>query len=349
MHMFLSIFSSHFETPTAMTQPGRKLFSRLPLLIIAMLTVVLLGGCSSNDDKGEKPETSEDLIYKAAQRNLNAHQWKIAIDNLQLLEENFPFGQYAEQAQLELIYAYHESYDPEAALAAADRFIRLHPQHRNVDYAYYMKGLSTFPEGNSILNRFVPTDITNKDTSNAKESFGHFAQLLARFPGSPYAADAEKRMIYLRNLLARYEIHVANYYFKRGAYLAATNRGRYVVENFQKTPAVPDALAVMIQGYHLMDMPELAENSLKVLRSNYPNYPALKSNGEFNYSFNIGDEAPSWINRLTFGLFDKAEPPGFDSRKLYNSLYREENVQSEDVDLNPNKRSWLSILTFGLL
>ncbi len=342
MHSFLPSNSCQASVATQ----GKRFIT---LLTSVALALTLLAGCSSKDDKEQK-ETSEDLVYKAAQRSLGAHQWQLAIENLQLLEENFPFGQYAEQAQLELIYAYYESYDREAAIAAADRFIRLHPQHRNVDYAYYMKGLSTFPEGNSLLNRFVPTDITSKDTTNAKESFGHFSQLLARFPESQYAVDAKKRMVYLRNLLARYEIHVANYYFKRGAYLAATNRGRYVVENFQKTPAVPDALAVMIQGYHLMDMPELAADSLKVLRTNYPSYPALKANGEFDYTFNIGDEKPSWVNRLTFGLFDKKEPPGFDSRELYNSLYRGRNQKdAKDVDLNPEKRSWLNILTFGLL
>src|SRR5690606_2141674 len=129
----------------------------------------------------------------------------------------FPFGTYAEQAQLELIYAYYMSNDPDAAIATANRFIRLHPQHRNADYAYYMMGLSAFTKDKGMFERVLPTDLTMRDPGAARESLANFAQLLNRYPDSPYAADAKKRMLYLRNLLARYEIHVANYYFKRGA------------------------------------------------------------------------------------------------------------------------------------
>src|SRR5690606_35348368 len=194
----------------------------------------------------QQPElTSEAELYEAAQKHISRSRWDLAIRNLQLLEEHFPFGRYAEQGQLELIYAYYSDGKPDLATTSADRFIRLHPQHRNVDYAYYMKGLAAYSKDENFLARIMPLDQTQRDPGAARESLAYFNQLLTRFPDSPYAADAKKRMIYLRNRLARAEIHVANYYFRRGAYIAATNRGQYVLKNFQETPAIPDALAVI--------------------------------------------------------------------------------------------------------
>ena len=322
----------------------RSMLSVFSLGIIA--ASLLLGACSSNEPR-QPQGLSEQDFYAAAQKQLRSSQWEFAIQNLQALEENFPFGAYAEQAQLELIYAYYKNFEHEAASAAADRFIRLHPQHRNVDYAYYMKGLASFTEGNSLFERFVPTDLTQRDPGLARESFAHFSQLLARFPNSPYAPDAKKRMIYLRNLLARYEIHVANYYFRRGAYVAATNRSRFVVENFQQTPAVPDALAVMAQGYYLLGMQDLSDGTVQVLRSNYPNHPALED-GKFNYEYGAVATGESWISKITFGLFDKREPPGFDTRELYNPEFRQSPVNLDDTAQDKGG-SWLKWVTFGLV
>ena len=288
---------------------------------ILLLSLGLLSGCALFGDEDEGPEFDyESEWYEAAQENLHSEQWDFAIQKLQALEEQFPFGTYAEQAQLELIYAYYMTHEAESATAAANRFIRLHPQHRNVDYAYYMKGLASFTEGKGLFERYLPTDLTMRDPGAARESFAHFAQLLARYPNSSYAPDAQKRMLYLRNLLARYEIHVANYYFKRGTYVAAVNRGRYVVENFPQTPAIPDALAVMVQGYHFLSMPEQSDKSLQTLRLNYPDYPALKKDGSFDYELSAYADR-SWINTLTLGIFDKREPPGFDTRRTYNTEY----------------------------
>ncbi|NIB40237.1 outer membrane protein assembly factor BamD [Pseudomaricurvus alkylphenolicus] len=318
------------------------------LLMIAA-SLFLLAACSSQEEQGPSYTTEKDF-YEAAQRQLKSRQWELAIENLQALEANFPFGTYAEQAQLELIYAYYRNFEHEASSAAADRFIRLHPQHRNVDYAYYMKGLASFTEGSGMFERFLPTDLTQRDPGSARQSFAYFSQLLARYPKSQYAPDARKRMIYLRNLLARYEIHVANYYLKRGAYVAAANRGRYVVENFQQTPAVPDALAVMVQSYDLLEMKELGDNALKTLASNYPNHPALES-GEFDYQYRSRLGERSWVSYATFGLFDKKEPPGFDSRELYNPEYlnRDINDPIESDQVADKERSWLNWITFGLV
>lgn len=313
-------------TPTAQPSRLHRLFKSLVTAGLMVAIIAVLPGCSwfGGKDAGAAPENTEKLLYNAAQRQLRGSQWQAAISTLQLLEENFPFGKYAEQAQLELIYAYFKNYDTEAAIASADRFIRLHPQHRQVDYAYYMKGLATFEGSRNAFQRFLPTDLTRRDPGLARESFSHFAQLLSRFPNSAYAADAQKRMIYLRNLLARYEIHVANYYFKRGAYVAAAMRGRYVVENFQKTPAVPDGLAVMVQAYHLLGKDELAEANLAVLRDNFPEHPALRE-GEFRFAQTSEDKQRSLLNRLTLGFFERPQAPNFDSRETYNSLYIDED------------------------
>lgn len=283
-------------------------------IILALCLALTLAACSNTPDRGDQPaESSEKEIYDAAQRFLDSGNYDLAVKNLQLLESRFPFGPYAEQAQLEIIYAHYRARETEAAIAAADRFIRLHPQHPNVDYAYYMRGLANYTEGEGLLERFIPTDMTQRDPGSAIQAFDDFRQLLQRFPNSNYAPDAKARMIFLRNRLARYEINVANYYFKRKAYLAAANRGRYVIENLPGSEAVPDALAVMVQAYRLMDMNDLAEQSLQVLRTNYPRHPSLDENG--NFISVVGQESErSAVNKASFGLFDRYEPPKFDNR-----------------------------------
>ena len=319
----------------------------LPLLSLGL--IVCLAGCSSNDEK--KDETAgftERQFYEVIERNVRSHNWEQAIQNLQALEAQFPFGVYAEQAQLELIHAYYRSRDYQAAIAAADRFIDLQPQHPQIDYAFYIKGLASYSESRSVLGGYLPVDGTKRDPGAARESFAAFNQLLNRYPNSQYAADARKRMIHLRNHLARYEIHVANYNFRRGAYLAAVNRGRYVVENYPKTPAMADALAVMAQGYYLLGQQDLANSSVQVLASNYPQHPAFDKNGQFDFSRDVSGEKRSWLNRLTFGLADNPEPPGYDSRELYNPVFKPENRNKRKSGEEGEKRSWLNRLTFGL-
>jgi outer membrane protein assembly factor BamD len=283
--------------------------------ILILLFGLALFGCSSNEELPDvAADASEQQIYDDAQRYLRGDNYDLAVKSLELLESRYPFGRYAEQAQLELIYAHYNAYEHEAAVEAADRFIRLHPQHPNVDYAYYMKGLAAYSADEDIFTRFLPTDPTQRDTSQARTAFAEFSQLLARYPDSPYAADAEARMVSLRNQLARHEIIVANYYIRRGAYMAAVNRGRFVVENFQRTPAVADGLAIMAQGYILLGMNDLAEESIRVLAANYPDYPALDENGQFITDFTVDGVQRSWMNKASLGLFDAPQPPQFDHR-----------------------------------
>ena len=324
-------------------------------LMLLILSLSLTTGCSwlGWGDEEQIEEDSAGLtekdFYERIQSSLNASNWTVAISNLQLLESQFPFGKYAEQGQLELIYAQYKSGDYESSIASADRFIRLHPQHPNVDYAFYVKGLSEISQTGGFFDSFLPTDSSMRDIGEARGAFTTLTELLSRFPESPYAADARKRLVSLRNRLARAEIHVANYYFTRGAYLAAANRGRFVVENFQQSPAVPDGLAVMAQAYYLLEMKELADNSVEVLVANYPEHPSLDSNGQFDFERRLLADQDSWLDKLSFGVLKRIKPPSFDSRSVYDKVTREAELGEGDQSQQDNKRSIWSLLTFGLL
>jgi outer membrane protein assembly factor BamD len=272
--------------------------------ILSILCLLFLSACSS--DKAEQDEddinATELEYYKLSQSALKSGNYQTAVQRLQFLEARFPFGRYAEQAQLEIIYAYYKSAQSESARAAADRFIRLHPQHPNVDYAYYLRGMASFDEDTNFLEKFIPMNASTRDPGAARDSFNDFSQLIKRFPSSQYAPDSQRRMIYLRNLLAEYELNVARYYIYRGAYIAAANRGRYVFENFQETPSVPDALAIMVEAYNLLHMDALANETLMVLSENFPKHKSLSGSGQLNQSQSVKGNERSWINIISFGL-----------------------------------------------
>lgn len=331
------------------------------LLLIAILA--LTAACSSKEVVDEN--LSETELYQQAQADLDSKSYTSAISKLKALESRYPFGRYAEQAQLELIYAYYKNVEPEAAKAAAERFIRLHPQHPSVDYAYYLKGLASFDQDRGLLARFLPLDMTKRDPGAARDSFNEFAQLTSRYPSSRYAPDAKARMIYLRNLLAAYEIHVAHYYLKRQAYVAAANRGRYVVENFQETPSVGDGLAVMVEAYQRLGLNDLAATSLETLKLNYPDHPNLED-GQFVPREEEADNR-SWLAKATLGLIesDTPLPPGQtrasqdvirqyeDAEEQIPDELKPENQDEAREDVreaegNDDDRSWWSYMTFGL-
>lgn len=274
----------------------------MPKFNYILLASVFFFLSACNSDKTDDIESTELAYYESAQSSLRSNNYANAVSKLQFLEARFPFGRYAQQAQLEIIYAYYRSAQPEAARAAADRFIRLHPRHPNVDYAYYLKGLASFDEDQNFLARLFPMDPSTRDPGAARDSFNDFDQLIRRFPNSEYAPDAQKRMQYLRNLLAASEINVARYYIHRGAYVAAANRGRYVFENLQGTAAVPDALAVMVEAYQLLGMEDLANDALLVLSANFPEHDSLDSNGQFRSNKSVKSSRKSWLNIITFGL-----------------------------------------------
>ena len=231
----------------------------------------MAAGCSIWDEERDPTsDWSARRLYDTAKGHLDRGSYPEAIEYYEKLEVRYPFGPFAMQAQLDIMYAYYRADEPASAVAAADRFMKLHPRHPSVDYAYYVKGLVSFVEGDSITDRFIPKDMSEHDPSTALQSFRAFEELVRRFPESRYAEDSRQRMLYLRNVLAAHEITVARYYLKRGAWLAAANRSRYVVENYQKTPAVSDALVIMARAYRQMGLTDLAADVDRVLRLNYP-------------------------------------------------------------------------------
>jgi outer membrane protein assembly factor BamD len=324
------------------------------LLLVGVLA--LLAACSSNAPVIDE-SLSESELYRKAQTDLDAENYGSAVETLRALEARYPFGRYAEQAQLELIYAYYQNYEPEAATASADRFIRLHPTHQNVDYAYYIRGLASFTRDQGIIERFLPLDMTRRDPGAARDSFNDFAQLINRFPNSQYAPDARARMVYLRNLLAAYDVHVGHYYLKRGAYLAAANRGRYVVENFQQTPSVGDSLALMVAGYNRLAMQDLADSALETLKLNYPEHPAL-IDGEFKHHVEPAVAEMDWLESASVGLIDAvtAPPPRMAKTQMEREMERQYQDAAaslpREIRVSQNgepHRSFWNRITFGLL
>lgn len=276
--------------------------------LLTLTLVFLLAACATEKKSKVAKELSEDELYSAAQVALDHSNYSIAIEHLRALESRYPFGSYAEQSQLELIFSYYKRMEPEAASATADRFIRLHPQHPNVDYAYYMKGLSSYTADVGLMERYVEVDMSKRDPGQARNSFAEFAELLSRYPNSVYADDARQRMIFLRNQLSIYEIHVAEYYLKRKAYVAAINRGQYVLENMQRTPAVPIALAIMVEGYQRLGLTDAADETLAVMRHSYPEHPHLDAFGEFTGYKRFEDVDPSVWTILSFDLISTDDP-----------------------------------------
>ena len=239
--------------------------------------ILLLGiGCASTseDDPTEGMAVAE--IYEEASAMLQSGDYERAILLYERLESRFPYGKYAERAQMEIAYAYYKDSEPESAIVAANRFIKLHPNHDNVDYMFYLRGLASYDLSESFLDSLFNVDPSQHDPKSARRSFEYFAELLKKYPKSRYSKDALQRMTLIRNNLAVYEVHVADYYMRRGAYLAAANRGKYVVVNYKRTPAVADALAIMVTAYGKLGMADLASDSKSVLEKNYPDHKSLK-------------------------------------------------------------------------
>ncbi|WP_457666392.1 outer membrane protein assembly factor BamD [Thiolapillus sp.] len=249
------------------------------LLWSAFIVAFLLSGCSLLPEQVDKTAGwSAQKLYSEATDAMHGGNYERAIEYYQKLESRYPFGKYALQSQLNIAYAYYQSEEPDSALAAVDRFVKLHPDHPAVAYALYLKALVNFTRNMGFFSRFLPTDNSQRDPGSTQESYKDFAELVRRFPDTEYAQDAKLRMLYLRNQLARHEIHVARYYLDRGAWLAAANRAQYVVEHYQYTPSVKDGLTIMIIAYEKMGMVELYRDALRVLAINEKNgaFPKLE-------------------------------------------------------------------------
>ena len=241
-------------------------------IVFFISAALLLTACATSDIDDIEVPLADDayLLYEKSLTSMRSGNYQTAIKSLEQLDSLYPFGPYSHQAQLSLIYAYHMSKDSASAIAAADRFIRQNPNHENVDYAYFLKGLTNFTAEIGVFKELLAADISERDASTARQSFNDFAELLRKYPQSKYAPEARQRMIFLRNRLAQHELHVANYYMQRDAYLAAANRAQYVVENYPKTPAVADALMILATAYEILNLPELSDKAKNLLKINYP-------------------------------------------------------------------------------
>lgn len=234
------------------------------LLILA--SMLALSGCSR--EKQEEERGAEEL-YAEAQRSLQARNYSTAIDRYRRLTTLYPFGRHAEQAQLDMAYAMYKARRPEQAISTLDRFIRIYPTHPNVDYAWYLKGLVHYDEAMGFMRRLFPGQVVDRDQTSARDAFADFQELIRRHPQSRYVADARQRMVFLRNVLAEHEVVVGEYYFRRGAYIAAVNRAQYVLDTYPQAPANVDALGLMARSYSRLDLPELAADTRRVLEHSY--------------------------------------------------------------------------------
>jgi outer membrane protein assembly factor BamD len=261
-------------------------FSNVILTIMVLAMVVTFGGCKNNKNLDDHRSAAE--LYADAKDSLDRHNWTRAVQEYRTLQVRYPFGRYTEQSMLDLAYAYFKSGQPEGALSTLDRFIRTYPAHPNVDYAFYLKGLVNYEENLGFLERMMPQRIRDRDQTASLEAFADFKELLRRFPDSRFAGDARQRMVFLRNNLAAYEVAVAEYYMRREAFVAVTNRSRYVLENYPGTPQNADALMLLHQAYTELSMPELADDAWAVLQLNYP-----------DHYYVLGEKKPrSWAERL---------------------------------------------------
>ncbi len=238
------------------------------------LLVMALGMAACGIFTNEHDETagwSAGKLYAEAHDEMSSGNWEKAITLLEKLEARYPFGRYAQQAQIEIAYAHYKGNEQILALAAADRFIKLHPNHPSLDYVYYLKGLINFNERISIFNWLASQDLTERDPKASHDAFDSFKELATRFPDSKYTPDAISRMKYLVNALAASDVHVARYYYQRGAYLAAANRAQSAVAQYQQAPAIEEALYILVKSYEALNMPELRDDAKRVLAQNFPN------------------------------------------------------------------------------
>jgi len=246
-------------------------------LLLAVLTLLLAGcGLFSGKEDDETIGWSAQRLYGEAKDAMSSKEWAKAIKYFEKLEARFPYGRFAQQAQLEIAYCNYKDGERASAIAAADRFIKLYPNHPNVDYAWYLKGLINFNELQGTLSWLTTPDMSDRDPKASREAFLAFKEVVTRFPDSQYAPDSGERMRYLVNALAANEVHVAKYYMKRTAYLAAANRAQYAIQHYPQAPAVEGAMVILKQAYDALGMKELSDSTLRVLEANFPNSRYLK-------------------------------------------------------------------------
>src|ERR1700741_573875 len=259
---------------------------RLSLLVVIAAFFVV--GCAADIDD-ETAGWSAQRLYGEAKDAMSNKDWPRAIKSLEKLEARYPYGRFAQQAQLEIAYANWKDGERASAIAAVDRFIKMYPNHANADYAWYLKGLVNFNDQGGILSQLATPDMSDRDPKSSRESFAAFKEVVTRYPESRYAADSAMRMRYLVNALASHEVHVARYYMKRGAYLAAANRAQYAIRNYPQAPALEEAVFLLVLAYDRLGMNALRDGADRVMRTNSPDSRYLRPGGE-----RLAKDVPWW-------------------------------------------------------
>lgn len=269
-----------------------------PLSLLTLAAAFLLSGCALFADR---TLDTEEAYYEAAQDYLARDNYSMAIENLNQLQERFPFGRYAQAAALDLMYAQYQSNDFASALIGADRFTRLNSDHPNVDYAWFVQAMSYYELYLDNSGLFGTTDPAIRSPEQGNRAFSSLKVYTDRFPESEYRQEALQAMVLLKDALARHELYVADFYVRKGAWIAAAERAQVIVNRYPGVAAVPDAWVVLVESYGALDLPEDRELALSALRTNYPEHPVFdEGTGEYN--------APSWgedrwwVKILTLGL-----------------------------------------------
>ena len=308
---------------------------KITILALSLGVASAFVGCSSNPSKKDVvdkgPQSSEQVYFEKAQKSLERNQYTDAVKSLEALDTYYPTGQYTQQAQLELLYAKFKQKDYEGTIALAERFIRLNPQHPNVDYAYYVRGVANMEMNYDSLIRYTSLQQSHRDVSYIKVAYQNFVDLIRRFPSSKYSVDAAQRMKYIGQELAESEMNAARFNIQRKAWLAAAERAQWVIEHYPQTPQTPEALATLAYSYQKLGDTATSQQYVDILKLNYPNL--VKSNGEVNLRAARKDS--SWVNRATLGLLGRQSKTS-DSKNI-------------DASTETEKRSLTNRLSFGLL
>ena len=251
--------------------------NKFTLKILTLTLFLGLTACSSSPEDIEKvPDKSAQALYLDAKSALDNGLYQKAIPILSAIDSRYPFGAISHQVQLDLIYAYYKSGDIAQGVALVERFLRLNPNHKNVDYVYYMRALMNLSLGENLFQEMAGIDRSDRDPKHARSAFSDFRTILTLYPDSKYASDSRLRLLAIKSRLADYELASARFFMERKAYAAAANRGRYIVEYFSDSKQVEDALVIMIECYQILGLEELQINARQVLTVNYPNNPTLK-------------------------------------------------------------------------
>ena len=309
---------------------------KMTMLALSLGVATAIVGCSSNPKKeivDTGPQSSEQVYIQKAEKALERGQYTDAATHLEALDTYYPTGDYAQQAQLELLYVKFQQKDYEGAIALAERFIRLNPQHPNVDYAYYVRGVANMEQNYDGLLRYTSLKQSHRDVSYLKVAYQNFVDFIRRFPSSTYAVDAAQRMKFIGNELAESEMNAARFNIKRKAWLAAVERAQWVVEHYPQSPQVPEALATMAYSYEKLGDTATAQQYTNVLKLNYPNL--VKSNGEVN--LRAARKDGSWWNKATLGVLGRSDKAQAEEK----TASKESSSQAE--------HSWLNRMTLGLL